>query len=297
MAIFNSKKKKAQALHAEAQQLSDEGRDAEALELYFEAIELDPEKSESYYNIGLIYKYRGEWALSLKYNKVANDLAPDDEAARWNLAIAATALRNWEIARSAWMQNGIRLDGKSGPIEMNFGITPVRLNPDDAGEVVWATRIDPVRARIDSIPFKESGFRHGDIVLHDGAPVGRRQVGDREYAVFNVLQLFEQSGYKTVAAVVELTKDTDLHVLEALLSQGSHVMEDWTVNVRMLCKQCSEGVPHEDHDGEPSAHWVSQRNLGLAIHGGGSIQSLLDDWQEQTGARLISLSAFDDNLA
>lgn len=249
--IFNFKKKRAQQLHAKAQQLSDEGHDSEALELYSEAITLDPEKSESYYNIGLIYKYRGEWELSLKYNKLANELCPEDEAARWNLAIAATALRSWDIARSAWIQNGIRLDGESGPIEMNFGITPVRLNPNGAGEVVWATRIDPVRARIDSIPFMESGFRHGDIVLHDGAAVGRRQIDEREYPVFNVLQLFEQSGYRTVTAVVELTKDDDLHVLEELLSQGSHVLEDWTVNVRMLCKQCSEGVPHEHHDGEP----------------------------------------------
>lgn len=296
MEILNFKKKRAQKLHAEAQQLSDEGHDAEALELYFEAIILDPEKSESYYNIGLIYKYRGEWELSLKYNKLANDLCPEDEAARWNLAIAATALRNWGIARAAWIQNGIRLDGDSGPIEMNFGITPVRLNPDDAGEVVWATRIDPVRARIDSIPFIESGFRHGDIVLHDGAAVGQRQIDDRDYPVFNVLQIFEQSRYQTVRAEVELIKDEDLQVLEELLSKESHVLEDWTANVRMLCKQCSEGVPHEHHDGEPPANWVSERNLGIAIYGGGSISCLFDAWQAQTGSRLISLKALAENL-
>jgi tetratricopeptide (TPR) repeat protein len=289
--IFNLKKKRAQKLHAKAQQLSDEGYDSEALELYFQAITLDPEKSESYYNIGLIYKYRGEWELSLKYNKLANDLCPEDEAARWNLAIAATALRNWDIARAAWIQNGIRLDGESGPIEMNFGITPVRLNPNDAGEVVWATRIDPVRARIDSIPFIESGFRHGDIVLHDGAPVGQRQIDGREYPVFNALQIFEQSDYQTVRAEVELTKDEDLQVLEELLSKGSHVLEDWTANIRMLCKQCSEGIPHEHHHGEPPANWVSERKFGIAIYGGGSISSLLDAWQSQTGSRLISLTA------
>lgn len=289
--IFSLRKKQAQELHAEAQKLSGEGRDSDALELYLEAITLDPEKSESYYNIGLIYKYRGEWALSLKYNKLANELCPEDEAACWNLAIAATALRAWDIARAAWKQSGIRLDGESGPIEMNFGITPVRLNPDDAGEVVWATRIDPVRARIDSIPFMESGFRHGDIVLHDGAAVGQRKIDDREYPVFNVLQIFEQSGYQTVRAEVELTKDEDVQVLEELLSKGSHVLEDWTANVRILCKQCSEGVPHEHHDGEPPSSWTSERNFGIAIYGGGSISSLLDAWQAQTGARLISLKA------
>lgn len=287
--IFDYKNRRARKLHAAAQKFSDEGRDDEALELYFEAVTLVPGKSESYYNIGLIYKYRGEWELSLKYNKLANELCPEDEAARWNLAIAATALRDWDVARAAWIQSGIRLAGESGPIEMNFGITPVRLNPDDAGEVVWATRIDPVRARIDSIPYMESGFGHGDIVLHDGAPVGKRQIGDREYSVFNVLQRFEKSAYQTVTVVVELTRDEDLQALEELLAHGSHVMEDWSANVRMLCKQCSDGLPHEHHDVEPSSDWQSERSLGIAVCGGVSIQSLLEEWQGQTGARLVEL--------
>ena len=97
------------------------------------------------------------------------------------ITIASTALRKWDDVRSVWKDNGINVDGESGPIEMDFGMTPVRLNPEDDGEVVWATRIDPVRARLDSIPYKESGFKHGDIVLHDGAAVGYREVGDNEY--------------------------------------------------------------------------------------------------------------------
>lgn len=289
MTSSDDNKDKAQALHARGQQYYADGDEAAALEMYAQAIALDPDKAESYYNIGLIHKYRGEWELSLKYNAVANQLDPDDEAARWNLAIAATALRRWEIARAAWLQNGLVLEGEAGPIDMNFGNTPVRLNPDSAAEVVWARRIDPVRARIYSVPFTDSGYNYGDIVLHDGAAEGRRKVGEREYAVFNALELFEASGYSTAVAVVELTKDEDLDALEQMLDSAAHAMDDWTSNVRVLCKQCSEGVPHEHHDAPPPEAWRAERELGIAIPAGQDVRGLFDAWQAKTGARLVSL--------
>ena len=163
---------RADRLHDKARDLSDSGKDDEALRIYEQALALDPDRSTTLYNMGLIHKYRGNWQESFELNARAYELAPEDEAARWNWAIAATALRRWDVARRLWADNGIALEGESGPIEMNFGLTPVRLNPESDGEVVWARRIDPVRAVIKSIPFPESGFRYNDVVLHDGAAVG-----------------------------------------------------------------------------------------------------------------------------
>lgn len=291
MKLLNLNKKKAQELHELGQALSNEGRDMDAIEMYLQAINLDPDKSESFYNIGLIYKYRNEWQLSLKYNKKANELDPADEAARWNLAIAATALRKWDIARSAWQQNGMELEGDAGPIDMDFGMTPIRLNPEGDGEVVWASRIDPVRARIESIPFAESGFRHGDVVLHDGAPVGYRQVGKIEYPVFNVLEIFEKSNYETSVAMVEISVDEDIAELERIFSGTPHVIEDWTSNVRNICRQCSEGRPHDHHDEELEDKFVSNRTLGMAVLNNQDITTLLCDWQSKTKAKLISLES------
>lgn len=54
MKLFDFKAKKAEKLHAQAQQLDEEGKSHEAIQKYLEAIECDPEKSASYYNIGLI---------------------------------------------------------------------------------------------------------------------------------------------------------------------------------------------------------------------------------------------------
>jgi hypothetical protein len=287
--LFNLNKKKAQKFHEQGQALSDDGKDIEAIKAYLKAIELDPSKSESFYNIGLIYKYQGEWAKSLEYNAKAYELCPEDESARWNLAIAATALRKWEIARRAWSDNGIELVGESGPIDMNFGMTPVRLNPDDSGEVVWATRIDPVRAKIDSIPYKESGFKHGDVVLHDGAAVGYRKVGDKEYAVFNVLEMFEPSNYSTVVATVKISSDKDIEKLEEIFSETEHEFEDWTKNIRTICRQCSEGKPHESHDQELIDVWVSERTLGIAVCENSSIIDLFQDWQQKSEGKLLEI--------
>ena len=291
MELYSLNKKKATKFHEQGQALSDGGKDQEAIDAFLKAIELDPGKSEAFYSIGLIYKYRGEWYKSLEYNTRACELDPDDEAARWNLAIAATALRKWDIARDAWKENGIRLEGESGPINMDFGMTPVRLNPDGSGEVVWATRIDPVRARIKSIPYRESGFRHGDLVLHDGAPVGYRKVGEREYSVFNVLEIFEPSDYSTVIVSVSIDRDEDLDRLEELFSDTPHEFEDWTTNIRNICRQCSEGVPHDHRDRDLADEWLSDRTLGVAAYEGQSVLNVFEVWRRESGGKLITIDA------
>ena len=289
MKLLDFKKRKASKLHKEAQQLGDEEKFDEAIQKYLEAIECDPQKSGSYYNIGLIYKYRGEWQKSFEFNQKANELDPEDKAARWNLAIAATALRNWTVARKKWEENGITLEGSEGSIEMDFGLTPVRLNPDENGEVVWATRIDPVRARIDNIPFPESGFRHGDMVLHDGAAVGYRKRGEDEYPVFNVLELFSPSPFTTNVATVSVESESDMDALEKAFSATQSHYEDWTRNVRTLCRACSEGRPHEQHDHELKDEWFPERRLGIAVYPGDDIYRILEQWQKESGGRVLSV--------
>lgn len=289
MKLFDFKKKKAERLHQEAQQLDLEEKMEEAIAVYLQAIACDPEKAESHYNLGLIYKYRGDWQQSFEFNQKANLLNPDDEATRWNLAIAATALRNWPVARRMWKENGIELDEGEGPIEMDFGMTPVRLNPDEDAEVVWAKRIDPARARIDSIPFPQSRFHYGDVVLNDGAPVGYRLWNEREYPVFNVLALFESSVYKTCVATVTIESDSDLDALADEMSPTRSHFEDWTQNTRVLCRACSEGRPHEQHDHELDTGWSCERRLGIAIYPGDDIEQNLNKWQQSSAGRVVSI--------
>jgi len=282
------KKIEADKLHILAQKLEDEGRSEEAIETYGEALALHPMKAESHYNLGLIYKYRCDWRNSFICNQAAHRIRPTDQATRWNLAIAATAVRDWCIARQMWTEEGIALDGE-GPIEADFGITPVRLNAENDGEVVWGRRIDPVRIRISNIPWPNSGFHYGDIVLHDGAPVGSRLHHDRQYGVFNVLELFERSPFSTIEAEIEIAHDAALAVLEVSLVEQACAMEDWTENVRPICRQCSEGLPHEHHVIEDQPLFRARRRIGIAARSMQAIEDVLNEWASAEGARILSI--------
>ncbi|MHB1187563.1 tetratricopeptide repeat protein [Thiobacillus sp.] len=293
MKLFDFKKKKADRLFKEAQQLDKDGETEASIAKYLDAIACDPDNSASHYNLGLIYKYRGDWQRSFDFNQTANALDPGDEAACWNLAIAATALRNWPVARSKWKENGIDLGEGEGPIEMDFGMTPVRLNPDDDAEVVWATRIDPARARLDSVPFPQSGFHYGDVVLNDGAPVGFRSWNECEYPVFNVLELFEPSVYTTCVVTVTVESDSDLDALTENFSATRSHFEDWTQNTRVLCKACSEGRPHEQHDHELETGWSCERRLGIAIYPGDDIRQILNQWEQSSTGRVVSVESVE----
>lgn len=272
------RRRRASKLHSQAQQLHGEGREDEAIARYQQAVALDPEKSESHYNLGLIYKYRGDWARSFDYNREASTLAPEDEAANWNLGIAATALGDWAVARRAWRQCGVELPEGEGPIQGDLGLTPVRLNPEGDGEVVWARRIDPARARICNVPLPESGFGEGDIVLHDGAAEGFRRLGEREVPVFNVLTLLHPSPNSTFALRVSVASQRAIDTLEALLESAEITCEDWTTQVRILCRACSEGRPHAHPSQEDEAGWQRHRELGVSAPSLEAIEAVIAQW-------------------
>lgn len=282
----------ARALHAEAERLSAAGDDDAAIDKYRESLARDPTRSAAWYDLGLVYKYRRAWPASLECYLRAFELDPGDEASCWNLAIAATALRDWTTARLAWRTTGIPIEGQAGPIEMDLGLTPVRLDPDGEAEVVWARRIDPVRARIESIPFPRSGFRHGDVVLHDGAAVGYRL--DRhgnEKAVFNVFELFEASEHVTFELDLETTTEADITALEQICDDAGMIFEDWTANVRTLCKACSEGRPHEEHDRDaPEApqEWTPARRVAVAAMDARAVRTIAMDWASAATGRRVA---------
>lgn len=225
---------------------------------------------------------------------------PDDEATLWNLAITATALRDWATAREVWGSLKISIDAGEGPIMGNFGSTPVRVNAEGLEgrpiEVVWSEGICPVRSRIINIPTGETGFRYGDVVLHDGAPVGYRlNSSGQERAVFNVLELFEPSRFGTYEASIEVESAEALKELERACESARIEMEDWTANLRNLCKACSEGRPHDGHDQELKQQkaWAATRRIGFAAADRESLDSLLKTW---TASGKRELFQFDCTL-
>ena len=165
-----------------------------------------------------------------------------------------------------------------------MGPTPVRLNgfeeTDATVEVVWARRQSPVTARIDSIPTLATKFRFGDVVLHDGAPTGTRiGANGREYSVFNVFELFTPSDFVTFEVVLDAPDEAAVAALDKECQVAGVEFEDWAANMRVLCKACSEGRAHQQHDHAiADDQWKIRRRVGIATRKPEELDALLDRW-------------------
>jgi hypothetical protein len=186
-----------------------------------------------------------------------------NEPAYWNLGTAATALRDWDLARDCWVGFGMEPLPGTGPIDIDGGPTCVRLG---VGEVVWATRIDPVRARVRNVPFDPSR-RYGEVVLHSGAPTGERVSGGVTYPVFDELELFEASNLATLAVVVSARDADDIEDLAARFAQDGYGME--VLNSRVdRCSCCSQGTHQSERgrfDGEQPLFVAAPAEAARAI--------------------------------
>lgn len=286
-------------LEAEYQAASDArdlSRELAALEAITSA---HPDVSWAWYDLGLRMKWLREWARSRDANLRALELIDDTKESpeAWNLGIAATALGDWATARRAWTAFGIAVPGgpEDEPIYGNFGTTPVRLNPEPrfaeppllidgdehSTEVVWAIRLCPARARIVNVPLPDSGHRFGDVVLHDGDPVGTRQLGESVRSVFNEIALMERGPYETLTTTIDTTAALDTDSLQELFVEHDFALETWSESVRLLCQACSEGSPSGHHD-HPSGPGAEALRLGIAAPRTAAV-ALLDPWLAARG--------------
>jgi hypothetical protein len=270
---------------------NDQGRFRAAKVLHSLAARIYPTWSSPWYNLGLQAKYRCEWQASLRYNQKATQLDPEDEASWWNLGIAATALSDGQEARRAWRGCGIAVPEGSGEIQMAVGRCCVRLNPNSNGEVVWCRRLDPARTVIENVPLPESRHRFKDIVLNDGAQEGTRTSNDREYPVFNELEIWQPSGYSTFRSSVLLPDEDAERRLVSLCHERDIGIDDWSA-MRILCSTCSLGSPgpHDcaEHDLDDGA-----RRVGFAAIDRSHLLSVLDQWSSEDGARSFEEPALE----
>ncbi|HEX5106885.1 MAG TPA: tetratricopeptide repeat protein [Vicinamibacterales bacterium] len=271
----------AQALNERGQELKAAGDIAGAEAAYLAAVAAAPAWSIPAYNLGLLFKYEGRWQESLEWNQTAAALDPDDQAAWWNLGIAATALGRWADARKAWQRCGIDDPGGDDPPDYRFGRIPVRLDPEGDGEVVWANRLDPARARLISIPLPTSPFRWGDVVLNDGAAEGHRTVNGRQIPVFNVLERLVPSTIRTFVVELATSDRSAVDALEDIAHDMGGAAEHWGLTTRIMCRECSYGKPHEHVDsGERPAH----HHCGLVAPSREIAQQVLDRWLASSDA-------------
>jgi tetratricopeptide (TPR) repeat protein len=265
----------AEGLVALGNEHSDAGRIVEAEAAYRAAITASPAWSVPWYDLGLLYKYQGRWQESYEFNQKAAELAPDEEAAWWNLGIAATALGQWADARRAWQACGFEMPPGDGPLDLNYGSVPVRLDPDGVAEVVWAHRLDPARAEILSVPLPTSLFRWHDIVLHDGAAQGYRARHGEQIPVFNVLTRLEPSPYQTFILELATSDRAAIETLEQVAEEAGGAAEDWGSTTNILCRKCSLGLPHYHRDGSRNP---AHPHCGVAARDAAHLELILSKW-------------------
>lgn len=254
------------------------------------------------FDLALDAKRRRDWHLAADLNERAlsalGTLEPEEPAA-WNLGIAATALGDEVTARRAWQLFGLEVAAQGAAFPAGLGMLPVRLNPEgsDLGqeplridgvahppEVVWAERLSPAHARLESVPSPGSGHRWGDVVLLDGVPRGERFDGQGWAPVLDELALLQRSEHATWVATVDAPSETDVtDLLERATSAGLGA-EDWTASLRELCVACSQSRPGHDHD-LPDDGWVTQRFLGLAGPTAEALRHVLDAWTSAAAGR------------
>lgn len=250
-------------------ELSAKGAFLEAEAAYRRATEADPRWSVPWYNLGLMFKNQRQWLDSLIHTKRATELAPSETDGWWNLGIAATALGKWKIAREAWRACGVKnVPDGDGPIDMDLGPVPVRLHGPADGEVIWGKRIDPARVVLMSVPLPKSGYHWQDVVLHDGAPNGYRMLQGRRIPVFDVLERMSASAFSTFIAELNAPEPADVKSIEAVAEELEGAAEDWSTTVHSVCKQCSEGTPHE----------LTYPYCGIAARDEAHAQAILTAW-------------------
>jgi hypothetical protein len=273
--------------NSKAIELEEKGDISGAIAAYRRSIKWDRKWSVPWYNLGLLFKRQRAWYESLAHNENAVELNPSDEAAWWNLGIAATALGKWSRAREAWRACGIDVPDGDGPVEMELGPVPIRLNPDAEAEVVWCKRIDPARAIVWNIPLPESGHRCGDLVLHDGAGNGSRVSGGVEVPVFDELVLLQPSSLGTfIVTITGLTSVEAEHLVDAAAEDELEI-EDWSTRIQWLCRACSEGRVEHTHDDTTTE---SETRFGVAASSEVQLRRFLGKMLElSSGATLQSV--------
>ncbi len=246
----------------------DQGNLERAAEGFTFAIRHAPDWATPWYNLGLVRKLQRRWPESLACNQRATALDPANEAAWWNAGIAATAIGDWAAARTAWLGFGLALPPGDSEPRMDLGHVPIRLAQPD-GPIVWCQRIDPARAMVGSALPPSSGYRYGDILLHDGAPRGTQLLGEQEVPIFDMLALLAPSAYRSFAVTVHAESGAALATLARGASDHGLGVEDWD-DVRRSCLAVDSAASDDDR----------QATLLLATLDDDALRHVVLRWQE-----------------
>lgn len=199
-----------------------------AVKIYKKLIKLAPNWYPPYQYLSSIYKYHNDWKAAFHYGQCAIENGAD-KAEMWrNFAIAATALKKWQIARNAWNKVGFQLKEVKNAPNFDMGIVPVRLRYNNFHEIVWAKQIDPARAIIESVPDPVSDRNYGDLILIDFKVTGYRIMKGKKIPVYDELELIKRSHYRNYLVFLHDSQKNEVDLLDKLCWNKDLGFDNWS---------------------------------------------------------------------
>lgn len=245
---------------AEALRHAGPARAQEAREAYEALRDAAPEKSSGWYNLGLVHKQRGRFAEGVAVNRRARALGDSSEAVLWNLGICATGAGDGEAALEAWRALGLQVElGEDGlPFMPRLGQVQVRLSTVGVAgwegtspeyEHVWIERLSPCHGRVLSPTSGELSAEYGDLVLHDGAPIGYREWSGRRIPRFPQLAVLRKGTDRIFRFAALQEEQGQVSALAEHLPEGC-VVYPHTERLEVICRDCVRGRGRHAHRAE-----------------------------------------------
>ncbi len=217
-----------QPLFRKAVALDRKGDVYTAVKIYKKLIKLAPNWYPPYQYLSSIYKYHNDWKAAFHYGQRAIENGANKEDMWRNFAIAATALKKWQIARSAWNKVGFQLKEVTKAPEFDMGLIPIRLRYDNFQEIIWAKQIDPARAIIESIPDPVSDRNYGDLILIDFKVTGYRIIKGKKVPVYDELELIKRSHHRTFLVFLYDAQQNETNLLDRLCWNEDIGFDNWS---------------------------------------------------------------------
>ena len=258
------------ALRGNALGLMGPKRVAEATAALEEAIALDPDRGDLFFDLGIVHKRARDFERSFEATARARATRGDEKPILWNLAIAATALGRADDALDAWRALGLPATASDGGLPTVEGLDPVQVRlptlgpghgldaivPDRAAgfEVVWVQPLSPCHGVVRSPTFRDARADFGDVVLWDGAPIAVREVDGRPTPLFPFLGRLHASDDRRFRFLALQQEAGQVDALGAELP-GDVVLYRHGERVEVLCPRCAAGdrmirhehLPAEEH--------------------------------------------------